>query len=177
MYGFAVLVVCGLYVVLALFVTKRVGRTTESKFARHGIMVIFGLIPLWDILPGQLYHQYLCKTEGGVKVFKTIEIPGTYFLPNGQPDEKKIHEDFVDWEGEPNRAFSRLFHMTKNQDVLLDKHTREPLGTATDFWYYGGWLKVMVLPGALSTICPQYPHFTVSNSLLREVVRSHTTTQ
>ena len=80
MYGFAVLVVCGLYVVLALFVTKRVWRTTESKLARYGIMVICGLIPTWDILPGQLYHQYLCKTEGGVKVFKTIEIPGTYFL-------------------------------------------------------------------------------------------------
>jgi hypothetical protein len=177
MYGFAVLVVCGLYVGLALFGTRRVWRTTESKLARYGIMVICGLIPVWDILPGQLYHRYLCKTQGGVKVLKTIEIPATYFLSNGQPDEKKIHEDFVDWEGEPDRAFSRLFHMTKNQDSLVDKHTRERLGTATDFWHYGGWLKVMVLPDALSTICPEYPHFSVSNSLLREVVRPQTTAQ
>ena len=177
MYGFAVLVVCGLYAAFALFVTKRVWRITESKLARYGIMVMFGLIPVWDILPGQLYHQYLCRTEGGVKVFKTIEIPATYFLSTGQPDEKKVHEDFVDWEGEPDRAFSRLFHMTKNQDVLLDKHTRARLGTATDFWFYGGWLNVMVLPGASSTICPQYPNFSVSSSLLREVVRPQTTTQ
>jgi hypothetical protein len=171
MFGLSILVVLVMYVYLAKVAVKFVGRHTTSKLARYGAVALFVLIPTWDILPGQLYHEYLCKTEGGIQVFKTIEIPTTYFLPNGQPDDNKIRDLLLDRVGEPDRNFSKLFHITKYQTVLVDKRTKERLGTATDFWYKGGWLKKTILPDALSTICPEYPNFTVSSSLLREVVR------
>lgn len=177
MFGLAFLVACGLYVWLALVVARRVGKGTGSKLAKYATIVVFVLIPTWDILPGQLYHAHLCKTEGGIQVFKTIEIPKAYFLPNGQPDDNKIDHDLLVWSGEPDRTFSKLFHITKNQDLLLNKRTQERLGTATDFWYKGGWLKKTILPDALSTNCPEYPNFTISSSLLRAVVRSETNRQ
>jgi len=171
MFGLAFLVACGLYVWLAIFVAKRVGKGTGSKLAKYVTIAVFALIPTWDILPGQLYHQHLCKTEGGVKVFKTIEVDKAYFLPDGLPDETKIREQLLDRTGEPDRAFSTLFHIAKYQTVLIDKRTGERLGTATDFWHYGGWFQASLLHLGGSTICPQYPNFSVSSSLLREVVR------
>ena len=74
MYGFAVLVVCGLYVALALFCheTSVENHREQARALRdHGHM--WADSDLGYILPGQLYHQYLCRTEGGVKVFKTIK--------------------------------------------------------------------------------------------------------
>ena len=177
MFGLAFLVVCGLYAWLAFFVAKHVGKGTGRKLAKYIALAVFALIPTWDLIPGQLYHEQLCKTEGGVKVFKTIEIDRAYFLPSGQPDEKKIREQLLDWVGEPDRDFSTLFHITKNQDLLVVKHTGERLGTATDFWYYGGWFQVSLLHLGGSTICPQYPNFSVSSSLLRGVVRPQADTQ
>lgn len=176
MFGLAFLVACGLYAWLALFVAKQVGKGTGSKLAKYVAIAVFALLPTWDLIPGRLYHEHLCKTEGGVKVFKTIEVERAYFLPDGRPDEKRLQER-VDWVGEPDRTFSTLFHITKNQDLLVDKRTGEQLGTATDFWYKGGWFKRIILPDALSTICPQYPNYSVSSSLLREVVRPETNTQ
>lgn len=174
MLGLSVLLGIALFIVLALFVAAQVKKRTNSTFAKYAVLVVFALIPTWDLIPGQLYHAHLCETEGGVKVFKTIEIDRAYFLPNGQPDEKKIREQLLDWVGEPDRTFSTLFHITKNQDLLVDKHTGERLGIATDFWYYGGWLKKKLLPEGASTICPQYPNFSVSSSLLGEIVRPQT---
>jgi hypothetical protein len=170
MFGLAFLVACGLYVWMALFVAKQVGKGTGSRLSKYSTLVAFALLPTWDLIPGQLYHEHLCKTEGGVKVFKTIEVEKAYFLPDGRLDEKKL-EERVDWVEKPDRTFSMLFHITKNQDLLIDKRTSEQLGTATDFWYYGGWFQASFLHLGGSTICPQYPNYGVSSSLLREVVR------
>ena len=172
MLGLSVLLGIALFIVLALFVAAQVKKRTNSTFAKYAVLVVFALIPTWDLVPGQLYHQHLCQTEGGVRVFKTIEVEKEYFLPNGQPDEKKIREQLLDHVvGEPDRAFSRLFHITRDQTFLVDKQTRERLGTAIDFWYYGGWFMASLLPLGSSTMCPQDPKFGFSGSLLREVVR------
>ncbi len=175
MFGLAFLVACGLYAWLALFVAKQVGKGMGSRLARYSTVVAFALLPTWDLIPGQLYHEHLCKTEGGVKVFKTIEVEKAYFLSDGRPDEKGLQER-VDWVGEPDRTFSTLFHITKNQVFLVDKRTGDRLGTATDFWYYGGWFQASFLHLGGSTICPQHPKFGFYGSLLQEVVRSQTDT-
>ena len=178
MFGVAFLVACGLYIALALFVAKRVGKAWDSKLARYATIAMFVLLPTWDLIPGQLYHDHLCKTEGGIKVFKTIEIDRAYFLPNGQPDEKKIREQLLDRVvAEPDRTFSTLFHITKDQTFLVDKQTGERLGTTTDFWYYGGWFQASLLHLGSTTICPQDPNHDVYSDSLRDVVRPRVDTQ
>lgn len=167
--GFFVLLGLIAYVVLANFIVKAVGKYTESKSATYVAITVFVLIPTWDIIPGQLYHQYLCKTEGGIQVFKTVEVDRTYFLPDGQQDEKKLL-DLLDWKTRVNRDFSKLFRITKYEGVLADPQTRERLGSATDFWYQGGWLTKVVLPDSASEVCPRYPNHTVSSSLWKKVI-------
>lgn len=170
MFGLAFLVVCGLYVGLALFVARRVGNSTKSRFAKYVTIAAFALIPTWDLIPGQLYHTHLCKTEGGVKVFKIIEVEKTYFLPDGRPDEKKLQER-VDWHYTLDRSYSTTFHITKTEGTLSDKKTSDRLGTATGFLHYGGWIEASILRLGAYAQCPQYPNGSEISTLWREVIR------
>lgn len=69
MIGLVFLLVLAIYVGAAWFIVKAL----SSKKAKYTVIAIFVLIPTWDIVPGWLYLQYLCKTEGGVKVYKSVE--------------------------------------------------------------------------------------------------------
>ena len=33
---------------------------------------MFILVPSWDLIPGRLYHDHLCRVEAGVKVFNSV---------------------------------------------------------------------------------------------------------
>jgi hypothetical protein len=170
MFGLAFLVACGLYAWLAFFVAKQVGKGTGSQLAKYITLVVVVLLPTWDILPGQLYHQHLCKTEGGVKVFKTIEVEKAYFLPDGRPDEKRIQE-IVDWRYTLDRGYSTTFHITRTEGTLGDKKTGDRLGAATGFLHYGGWIEASILRLGAYAQCPQYPKGSEISILWREVIR------
>jgi hypothetical protein len=164
-------------VYLAKVVAQFIRRRTESTLAQYATIVVFVLIPTWDILPGRLYHQHVCETQGGVQVYKTVEVDKAYFLPDGRLDEKKLLLERLDWQTTMNRTFSKVFHMTKHQSVLLDRKNGEQLGTATDLWYYGGWLHTTIFIEATADTCPRYPHHTVSRSLWHLAVHSKVDSQ
>ncbi len=72
--GLAFLVVCGLYVYLAKIAAQFIRRRTENILAHYATITVFVLIPTWDIIPGRFYHQHVCETQGGVQVYKTVEV-------------------------------------------------------------------------------------------------------
>jgi hypothetical protein len=170
--GLAFIVVCGLYVYLTKLAAQFIRRQTESPLAQYATIAVFVLIPTWDIIPGRFYHQHVCETQGGIRLYKTVEIDKAYFLPDGRLDEKKILLERLTWQTTVDRAFSKMFHIVKNQSVLIDKENRQQLGTATDFWHYGGWLHRTIFMDATADTCPQYPHHTVTTSLFRLAVHS-----
>ena len=69
MIGLIFLLVLALYAGMAWFIVKAL----PSKRAKYTVIAIFVLIPTWDVVPGWFYLWYLCETEGGVKVFKSVE--------------------------------------------------------------------------------------------------------
>jgi len=168
--GFFVLLGFVAYAVVAMIIVKAIGKHTGSNVAKYAAIAVFVLIPTWDILPGHLYHEYLCKAEGGVRVIKTVEVDRVYFLADGRPDEENLRNLF-DWRTTTDRAFSEVFHITENQGSIVDRQTGDLLGTATDFWYYGGWINATIFGHLSSSTCPQYPHHSVSGSLWQQVVR------
>jgi hypothetical protein len=173
MIGLAFLVVCGLYVCVALFVAKQVGKGTNSKFAKYATIAVFVLIPLWDIIPGKLYFQHLCETEAGVKVFKTVEVDQSYFKSNGKPDEKKFAERYPH-VSKFDRNFSPIFHIAKTESMIQDKQTEEILGTAKNFSHRSGWLNTFILVDAAGASCPAYPLFGMHSAVLEGVFRPST---
>jgi hypothetical protein len=175
MFGLAVLVALGVYVYLAKVVAQFVGRRTGSKLAMYATIAVFVLIPTWDIIPGRLYHQHVCETQGGVQVYKTVEVNKAYFLPDGRLDEKELQKRF-ERQTSIDRGFSKLFHITKHQLAVRDKQTGDQLGTATQFSYFGGWLYTTILIEAAPNPCPQF-HPDPYESIWREVVRPKTSEQ
>jgi hypothetical protein len=115
------------------------------------------LIPTWDIIPGWLYFNHLCAKEGGIKVFKTVEVDKSYFQPSGQVDEKKLSSssNFV-IEHKDDRRYSPIFHIAKFESVLQDKQTSEVLGIDVHLLHYGGWLNAYLFPQGSPSKCAGY---------------------
>jgi hypothetical protein len=164
--GFFILLGLIAYVVLAKFVVSAIGKYTQSKAAKYVAIAAFVLIPTWDIIPGWLYFNHLCK-EAGVKVLKTVEVDRSYFLPNGEPNQERLKEAY------PNPAklqepFSPQFHIKRSSSLIQEKNTGEILGTATGFSYYGGWFNSYLFPEGPPSKCPDY---LVHGALWNEVIK------
>jgi len=171
--GFFVLLGFVVYFVLAKFAVNAIEKYSGSKIAKYVGIAVFVLIPTWDIVPGQLYFQHLCKEEAGIKVFKTVEVERMYFLENGQPDGKKLSARY----SQPNkydRDFSSIFSVRKIESSIKDQRTAEILGTATDFSYYGGWINANLFPQGPPDTCPQSPNHSVHTLIWREVIKPKT---
>ncbi|MFO0773536.1 MAG: hypothetical protein U0172_02585 [Nitrospiraceae bacterium] len=169
MFGLAFLVAGGLYVWLALFVAKQVGKSTDSRLAKYVTLVAFALLFTWDVIPGQLYFDYLCVTEAKATAIKRVEIGEEYFLKDGWPNVEKLTDRYSGTISQEEA--SALFHINKSMRVIQDKHTREVLGTATDFHYYGGWLSRFLFPDAGGFSCTALPHPGVLSTIWKEVFR------
>lgn len=165
--GFFVLLGLIAYVVMAKFIVKAIGKYSESKVARYGAIAVFVLIPTWDIVPGQAYFHHLCRKDAGVKVFKTVQVEKAYFLPNGEPDQKKLAERF---EGplKFDDEFSRLFHIRMAVGSVVEKQTGETLGTATNLSHFGGWVAANLFPQGPPDNCPGY---SVYSDLWKSVIK------
>lgn len=61
---------------------------TITKFVTAATFV---LIPTWDIIPGKLYFNHLCNTEGGIKIYKTVEgVEGFYYEVGTAPGREVL---------------------------------------------------------------------------------------
>lgn len=166
--GFFILLGLVAYVVLAKFIVRAIGKYSESRAAKYGVIAVFVLIPTWDIIPGYLYFQYLCEKEAGVKVFKAVEVDKSYFLPNGEPNQDRLKDVYLN-PAKLQEPFSPLFHVNRSSSLVQDKGTGEIFGTATGFSYYGGWLNSYLFPEGPPSKCPDY---LVHGTLWKQVIKA-----
>lgn len=66
-----------LAIVTSYMVVKLAGKRGASKrgkiIAALVTLFIFWLILFWDWLPTVIYHNYLCRTDAGVKIYRSVE--------------------------------------------------------------------------------------------------------
>lgn len=72
-------------VTLAVWAPRAIFNTSRARtITGIAVLLTFVLIPTWDIIPGKLYFDHLCKTEGGLKIYKTVEgVEGLYQAEGG----------------------------------------------------------------------------------------------
>lgn len=146
------LAVFTVYISVAILVTRffiKRAKTRKGKWLKGlATVAIFVLIPTWDAILGTIYFRYLCATEGGVHVYKVVELAPEYWNadgspafmdPNGNTDETLFANRFA-YRTKVEEKYSGKFNIDKYIDVLLNKDTQEVLGTRTSFLYFGGWL-------------------------------------
>lgn len=165
MIGLSILLAVVAYVWLARFVTKRI----TNRTAKYAVVVLFILIPTWDIIPGKLYLNYLCENEAGVKVYKTVELPAEYWDKKGRPrfyvnqyDHNKVRYIFPDkqmvdasqfeytWVTKP---YSKFLHIDKDVLQLTEREKATTLGEYFLFRYWGGWLARNFSPHNSASSC------------------------
>ena len=72
----------GLALLVCYWIRRPFSTPTAKGIAQALTLLTFVLIPTWDIIPGKLYFNHLCETEGGIKIYKTVEgVEGFYHFP------------------------------------------------------------------------------------------------
>lgn len=157
MIGLFTLLAVVIYVWLARLVAKRI----KSKTAKYSVIAIFILIPTWDIVPGKLYLNYLCKNKAGVKVYQTVELPPEYWDEQGQPKffneqgylDHKFLTDKLDGGGGRVERYSSVFAIDKITSPVKEKGSRKVLAEVTTFGFWGGWVSRNLSPHNTAASC------------------------
>ena len=172
MIGVFVLLVSAIYVWVAYVITKRM----PSRKAKYVVVAAFVLIPVWDVVPEWFYLQYLCRTEGGMKIHKTVDgvegfrdtvslgIVNSALLKHGYKyvegkNKTRYYRDSagnVVKEGIEN--YLSRYELTSQMNVelpltlymnewrIIDRKTNETLATMKNFTSAGGWIKNLMSP-------------------------------
>ena len=158
------------YLGIAWVVIKRL----PSKKAKWIAIAVFILIPTWDEILGRVYFKYLCETESGVHVYKTVELPAEYWDEQGR--EKFVDEKaggFLLVKEYPTEyktgTYSTFFHVDNAGYKRVDKQSGQILGEVTDFRYWGGWIRRNLSPHNTANGCEG--RIERSNSLIKQIFK------
>lgn len=83
--GLLVLVLAGLYLWIVYVVVRKVPQVWGKALA----VVVAALIPTADAVYGRIKLKHLCETEGGMKIFRTVEnVKGIY-------QDRELREEWI----------------------------------------------------------------------------------
>ena len=144
MFGLIVLLVIAGYIAVSVLVVKaamRWARRRGRSAARWGwgAGLLMYLLVFWDFIPTMLLHRYLCATEQGFWVYKTVEQwqqenPGVAETLRWSDSSKSfktpavtrgyvLNQRFV-WEVVKNQPFSML-PVWVTEHRVVDRHNEE----------------------------------------------------
>lgn len=166
MIALTLLAVFTFYIVVAILVTRffvKRARTRKGKWLKGlATTVIFVLIPTWDAILGTIYFRYLCATEGGPKIYKSVKLSKEYFNKDGEPAfvpggpwpiVERLGDQFTkSYDGVD--SLNRLFEIKKTAITIKAQQSGVVLGTYTYFINFGGWVKNHAGFHVTGTSCP-----------------------
>jgi hypothetical protein len=167
-----ILIVVVLYLTTAIVVVKLLIRRGKSKSAKWLIgstsALVFILIPIWDEIAGRISFNHLCKTLGGQKIIKSVELGNEVFLAPGDVDtntagrvpakggelnHEKLKERFSITSS--SEKASGYFRIEKDTRIVGILETTEVLATNTRLFYFGGWLVNSTGLHVSGEMCPE----------------------
>jgi ribosomal protein L20 len=87
------------YILLAIFALNKIYEKTEKKLYRNLVLALFILTPTWDIVIGYPIYKYLCYTDAGVHVYKTVENVEGFYVGEKTEQFKQIFPYIMPYEG------------------------------------------------------------------------------
>ena len=152
MISIMVLVVLVVYlsfvIAVSLWVHTKPEKISSKWLASIGIAIFLLFIPVVDDIVGEVYFKYLCATQGGFKVYQTVELGSEYFDKNGIPyfyDRKKtlgkmsMGNRFFGREIS-DRNYSKKLNIGQYIYEIFDKENNQVIGEYTRFIHFGGIL-------------------------------------
>lgn len=151
------------------------------------IGLVIATLPFWDVYMTSLDASRLCKEQGGLHVYKTVEAEGfwgggaeywlkygfnymeggggkymsRYTLKNGEVNHQYV-DSFISkyavGTGDDHKVITR--RISRTSDVVIDRKTKEILGDFVVFGIYPGWFDSLTLgwAGSIGWSCgDRYP--------------------
>jgi len=181
MIGLFILVALVIYVWLARFVAKRI----KNRIAKYAVIAIFILIPTWDIIPGKLYFKYVCEKEGGMKFYKTVELPAEYWDEQGKPkflnkqgypDLKLMKEKLYEPAGRIEQ-YSTVLEIDKVTSLVKERASQDVLAEVTTFHLWGGWVSRNFSPHNTAISCEFIQDYDFSRNFYGGLFKAATSTR
>lgn len=142
---------------LAWKFTKRFKTLSGRLPASVVVFVLLMVAPVADDIIGRTYFNHLCATEAGVRIYKTVELPADYWDEKGAPKFLEENGNFHLGKSYPvvyNTGARSSFLRVDNLGFhLTDSQSGELLGQATDFMYWGGWVRRNLSPHNTADSC------------------------
>ena len=139
------------YLLIVFFVIRWILKQIEGRRKRWLMFLFLAFLfylPLgWDVILGRAYFHYLCATQGGVHVYKTVELGPEYWNPDGSPkfvlqngelDEEVFNGKLkITRTGENN--ISRISNISVYYTRLIDVEKGRILAERAKYVYTSGW--------------------------------------
>ena len=136
MIGLLILVVLFSYIFLAKFI---IGKMKTNK-AKNIALAILILIPTWDIILGYPIYKYLCWTQAGVHIYKTVNNVEGFYIG----EESKRYEPYEPYKGYKYVDYKEKESGKYYRSYWVDNNTSKdcvPIGKAK----YGDYAKAFHL--------------------------------
>ena len=145
---------------LAVWIGRKIfkkGKTVTGVVMGVLVFLFVMVAPVADEIAGRIYFNHLCKTEAGVKVYQTIELPAEYWDEDGKPrfyDESNgnlnLPVGFIEWETTTEKY---PLHLEKVISVMREKESGKKLNERVLFFYWSGWVVRNFSPHNTGTSC------------------------
>jgi len=137
------------YLVVAIIVIWKVLKRVEGKRKKQGVFLLLMLafyLPLgWDVILGRAYFYYLCETQGGVHVYRTVELGPEYWGMDGSPkfirdEDGELDEKVLNGKYRIERGTGKINKYISTYTArLIDVDIREVIADRVVIDYLGGW--------------------------------------
>jgi hypothetical protein len=149
-----------------------------------GFVLVF-MLPFADEIAGQIYLEHLCRTEAGVKVYQTVELPAEYWDGQGKPRffnehgflEHKFWVSTLDESGGKVERYSPVFAIDKNISPVKEKSSQKMLAEITTFRFWGGWVSRNFSPHNTASSCEFIQASDFSRNFYGQLFKSATSTR
>lgn len=147
---------------LAVKLAKRFKPGAPRIVGGIGIFLLLFALPFGDEITGRIYFNYLCATQAGVKVYRTVELPAEYWDERGRARfirrERTLEFDESMFEYRYTRksalhSQSIIFRLDRDSYQLFDTQTQSLLGEDVNFMYWGGWIARNLSPNISAIGC------------------------
>jgi hypothetical protein len=152
MIAISITVALVIYVWVTIKATRWLASVPSTFSAKRLITLssaaIFIVLPILDEIAGRIYFRHLCETEGGIEVYKTVELGPEYWNPDGSGKfitvaaerEGKLLVPGYSWKSEWNRDFNKMLNIAKQQYSVVEVSTGAEIASKIFFVNFHGWL-------------------------------------
>lgn len=84
-----------IYIAVLIIALWLIPKVVEHKYIRRIIFIVWFLIPTWDVIIGYPIYKFLCATQAGVKVYKTVDNVEGFYVG----EQRKEYEPIKPYEG------------------------------------------------------------------------------